>query len=303
MNCLNGGRYLREAIDSVFMQTYTNWEIIFWDNASTDDSGDIAKSYGSCVRYFRSEIKDCLGAARNKAFAKCKGEYIAFLDVDDLWLPEKLERQLSLFDHNSKLGMAFCDAVCFSADGNLYNLFKRLPPNRGKVFSDLLMRNFTYTSAIIYKKEILDKLTFIFDDNFTMMTDYELALRVANLHEVDYVDYPLMKWRIHQDNVSSKKSSLTPLESQIFIDRLCDEQPSIKIKYKKQVNYYIANINIKKAIALWANNNAVDARKILVPYFNTPKVLIVYMSTWFMSYAFFKKLNFVIISRALKAIR
>ena len=67
MNCYNGAKFLREAINSIYDQTYQNWEIIFWDNASSDNSGEIAQSYGRKIRYFRSEIKDCLGAARNKA--------------------------------------------------------------------------------------------------------------------------------------------------------------------------------------------------------------------------------------------
>ena len=302
MNCLNGARYLHEAIDSIFSQTYTNWEIIFWDNASSDNSGNIAQSYGRKVHYFRSDIKDCLGAARNKAFAKCSGEYIAFLDVDDLWLPEKLERQLSLFDTNPKLGMVFCDAIRFNADGDQNRLFKLLPPKKGKVFGDLLMGNFTYTDAIVYKKEILEMLPFVFDDNFSMMTDYELALRVVYLYEVDYVEYPLVKWRMHQDSETNKKSFLIPQESQIFIDRLCGEHPSIKTKYKKQINYYIANFNIKKAFELWSNESTVEARMCLAPYLSIPKVLIVYVSTWLMSYSFFKGIKFTTINKLLKAI-
>ena len=147
-------------------------------------------------------------------------------------------------------------------------------------------------------------LPFVFDDNFNMMTDYELALRVVNLYEVDYVDYPLVKWRIHQDNESNKKSFFTahPQESQIFIDRMCLEQPSIKIKYKREIKYYIANINIKKAFALWGNKNTVEARKCLVPYLNIAKVLIVYVSTWLMPYTFFKKLNFKTVNKLLKSI-
>jgi len=170
------------------------------------------------------------------------------------------------------------------------------------VFGDLLMANFAYTAAIVYKKEILDMLPFVFDDNFTMMTDYELVLRVANLYEVDYVDYPFLRWRMHQDNLSNKKRLLTPQEAQIFIERLCVEQPSIKIKYKKQINHYIANINIKKAFALWGNENKVEARNCLVPYLNIPKVLIVYVSTWLMPYTFFKKLSFTIVNKILKVI-
>ena len=94
MNCLNGEKFLREAIDSVYSQTYKNWEIIFWDNVSTDRSNEIANSYDSRLRYFRGKKTISLGAARIKALENCRGEYIAFLDVDDLWLTKKLELQI-----------------------------------------------------------------------------------------------------------------------------------------------------------------------------------------------------------------
>src|SRR3989337_956605 len=98
MNCLNCSKYLREAIDSVYAQTYKDWEIIFWDNCSTDSSSDIAKNYDSHLRYFKGEEFLPLGIARNKAVGQAEGEYVAFLDCDDLWLPKKLELQMPLFE-------------------------------------------------------------------------------------------------------------------------------------------------------------------------------------------------------------
>ena len=97
MNCWNCEKYLREALDSVYAQTYPHWEIIFWDNASTDQSGEMARSYDHRLRYFKGEVTIPLGAARNKALEQAKGEFIAFLDCDDAWLPEKLEKQIPLF--------------------------------------------------------------------------------------------------------------------------------------------------------------------------------------------------------------
>ncbi len=82
MNCLNGEKYLKDSIGSIYSQTYDNWEIIFWDNASTDRSDEIAQSYDSRLKYFRSDETYSLGKARNLAVSKAKGEYIAFLDVD-----------------------------------------------------------------------------------------------------------------------------------------------------------------------------------------------------------------------------
>ena len=85
MNCLNGEPYLREAIESVFAQTYQDWEIIFWDDASTDESAKIAKSYGKKVHYFRGLGGMPLGYSRNCALEKVRGHRVAILDCDDQW--------------------------------------------------------------------------------------------------------------------------------------------------------------------------------------------------------------------------
>ena len=86
MNCHNGSNYLHESISSVINQTYKNWEIIFWDNQSTDDSIKIAEKFNDDrIKIYNSKKFEKLGKARNNAIAKCKGEFIGFLDTDDLW--------------------------------------------------------------------------------------------------------------------------------------------------------------------------------------------------------------------------
>ena len=107
MNCLNCSRYLVEAIDSVYAQTYTHWEIVLWDNASQEELGKLLSHYDERLRYFRSDSTTPLGAARNQAMQHAKGEFIAFLDCDDVWLPGKLEAQLEVFSHK-QVGV-----VCF----------------------------------------------------------------------------------------------------------------------------------------------------------------------------------------------
>ena len=97
MNCYNGEKYLREALESVLAQTYQNWELIFWDNQSTDDSADIFKSYSDDkLKYFYAPKHTLLYEAKNSAIQKASGEFYAFLDVDDWWIPEKLEKQLQI---------------------------------------------------------------------------------------------------------------------------------------------------------------------------------------------------------------
>ena len=100
MNCYNSGRFLKEAIDSVYAQTYSNWEIIFWDNASTDNSSDIAQKYDDRLKYYRNSKTTEIGEARNLALSKVSGNYLAFLDCDDLWMPNKLNLQVDLLENN-----------------------------------------------------------------------------------------------------------------------------------------------------------------------------------------------------------
>ena len=125
MNCLNCEKYLREAIDSVFAQTYEDWEIIFWeDKASEDNSENIAKSYGVKLRYFRADVSLPLYGSRNLAVQKARGKYIAILDCDDLWLPTKLEKQIPLLERDEEIGLVFSDIYLFNEKGKEKRLFE-----------------------------------------------------------------------------------------------------------------------------------------------------------------------------------
>ena len=95
MNCFNGEKYLHQALESVLNQTYSNWELIFWDNQSSDNSAEIFNKYKDkrMTYYLADEFTD-LGGARSEACKYIKGDYLAILDCDDIWFPKKLEVQL-----------------------------------------------------------------------------------------------------------------------------------------------------------------------------------------------------------------
>ena len=121
MNCYNGEKYLPQALKSVLEQTYNNWELIFWDNQSTDKSAEVFKKYNDIrFKYFYASSHTFLYEARNEAVRRTKGEFIAILDVDDWWIPEKLEMQLSLFK-DDKVGFVYGNLWVFEEtrrDGN-----------------------------------------------------------------------------------------------------------------------------------------------------------------------------------------
>ena len=113
MNCHNGEKFLSEAINSILNQSYKNWELIFWDNCSTDNSPLILKQFKDHrIKYFKSDLFTSLGEARQLAFEKCLGEYVAFLDTDDIWYNNKLEKQIEKFERN--VGIVTCKYLFFN---------------------------------------------------------------------------------------------------------------------------------------------------------------------------------------------
>ena len=97
VNCFNGEKFLSQSIKTIFDQTYTNWEIIFWDNKSSDKSREIIKSFKDRrIKYFYSKKYNTLYKSRNLAIKKTKGDYICFLDTDDLWNKKKIKDQLKI---------------------------------------------------------------------------------------------------------------------------------------------------------------------------------------------------------------
>ena len=111
INCFNGEEFLRKSLESIINQTYTNWEIIFWDNRSTDNSPEIFNSYkDKRFKYFKAEEFTTLYVARNKALLKCEGEFIAFLDVDDWWESEKIKKQIKILEDES-VGLVYANSI------------------------------------------------------------------------------------------------------------------------------------------------------------------------------------------------
>ena len=108
MNCYNGERYLKNSIQSVLNQDYKNWELIFWDNKSQDGSKKIFNGFkDKRLKYYRAKKFTNLYAARNLAIKKAKGDILTFLDVDDLWLSEKLSKQVFFFEKNKKAELVY----------------------------------------------------------------------------------------------------------------------------------------------------------------------------------------------------
>ncbi|WP_415397887.1 glycosyltransferase [Sulfurimonas sp. CS5] len=221
MNCYNSDEYLKEAIDSVIEQTYSNWEIIFWDNQSTDESAEIVKSYkDDRIKYFYAPVHTLLGEARNKAVQKANGEWIGILDCDDIWHDDKLEKQLQVIDND--IGMVYSRSEFLVTDsGNKTHMAKRIKKNYypkrkslpiGEIFSELLYDCFIPLPSVLIRKDLFFQVGGI-DGTLKVAEDYDIFLKIANISKVAAVESVLCKYRVHDNNLSHSNMQETFEES------------------------------------------------------------------------------------------
>ncbi|MDC0446029.1 glycosyltransferase family 2 protein [Candidatus Pelagibacter sp.] len=198
MNCRNGEKFLNQSINSVINQTYKNWELIFVDNKSEDNSKKIFSNFeNKKMKYINTQHKVNLGAARQIALENCSGEYIAFLDTDDLWFKKKLEKQIKFFD-NKNVGMVISNTIFFSETRE--KVFLKKTPPTGFVLSKLLNNYFISLETLICKKEFINQISFKFNNQFTLISDLDLTIRLSKICKLEYCPEILSKWRVHENS-------------------------------------------------------------------------------------------------------
>jgi glycosyltransferase involved in cell wall biosynthesis len=202
MNCYNSDLFLKEAIDSVYAQTYSNWEIVFWDNASTDESATIAKSYDQQLRYFLAENNTPLGEARNLALKKVSGKYVSFLDCDDLYLPEKLESQVRQME-GGDYSMCYGGVIVIDEDGS-YKKKNKIKDKAGFLLRDLLLHYEINMQTVMIRASILQNEHIFFDTSLKFSPDYDLFMRIAVNHNVCSISDYLVKYRKRGDSLTNK---------------------------------------------------------------------------------------------------
>jgi len=281
MNCLNCERYVREAIDSVYAQTYGNWEIIFVDDASTDGSAQIAKGYDDRLHYVCSKEIVSLGAARNLALSQTKGDFLAFLDCDDLWLPQKLEKQIPLFT-DPEVGLVFCDSIFFNNKGHTERFYRRSRYWTGRCFSELLTDYFLSLETVVIRRVALDSLPSWFDPGFTIIEEADLFIRLAYQWKLAMVAEPLAKWRVHSESLTWTKRELFAQETATMLAKFEKTIPDFARNFAVEIGKLRQKIAVQKALPLWNVGNSRAARQCLAPYkFDAVRTFLLYYATFF----------------------
>jgi glycosyltransferase involved in cell wall biosynthesis len=260
----NAAQFLPEAIRSVFDQTDQDFELIVVNDGSTDNTKALLSAYGDRILVI-DQINRGAASARNAGILASQGRWISFLDADDVWIPQKLEWQAPLLQ-NPVVGLVYGDCYYWNgAKTEATTSFCLYPPYRGNIFDRYLVQNFIPMSTVLVRRTWLEK-TGLFDENMDSCEDYEFLLRVCKIGETEYVNRPVMKYRIRpgQQSKNVEKNILNTLKIK---EKIFSAQPELITRLgKPSLDRGFYNLYLKLAKVYIQNANVPQARQTLQKY-------------------------------------
>ena len=205
----NCGACIKEALDSVLTQTFTDHEVIVVDDGSTDNTRGVIGSFGEKVRYIYQENKG-VSAARNTGIRNAAGRFIAFLDADDVWLERKLELQMKAIADSDSIGIVTCGLFCVRGKDDIEK--EVIPKNyadKDSLIEELCCDPgifFGAGSAVLVRRECFQRLGF-FDETLDAAEDWEMCLRIARHYQVRSVQLPLLEYRARSGSAVSGQNA------------------------------------------------------------------------------------------------
>ena len=245
INLYNGQETLTQAVDSVLAQTNSDWDLLLWDDCSTDGGAALLSRYSDPrIRYFRSDVRVSLGRARQRAIAMSQGEWIAFLDQDDLWLPRKLELQLALAAEQPDAALIYGRTVRFYPNGaqrdyDQAHEYADLPA--GDIFAPLFADScFIAMSSAMFRRSALEAVGGI-PESIAIIPDYYLYTAVARRFPAAAVQQVVCRYRMHAGNASTLSAQPVHEEALRLMDIWRDHvDPAILAKCRRHHSTQIA---------------------------------------------------------------
>jgi len=235
MPVLNGEKYLVEALESILAQTYKNYELVAVDDGSTDRTCELLHQYHDKLelRYVRHPACKGIAVSVNDGIRNSTGEYITFLDHDDVWFPDMLETQVESLHGKAGVGMVHSDFQTIDATGNIIEesvarCRDRKRPS-GEVFRELFNDSFIAASSVLIRKECFDRLGGF--DETLHWGDYHLWLRIARHYKINYVPKVLTRYRQHNTQSTRTYDGQPPDKESVAmlaIKKLLEQYPEIR---------------------------------------------------------------------------
>jgi len=203
----NCDKYICEALDSVLHQTYSDYEIIVIDDGSTDTTREIIENRFQAVRYYYVE-NNGVSAARNLGISMAQGELIAFLDSDDKWLPEKLEKQVALFEANETVGLVFTENYFFNEQGiSEFTANKKSRLMHGNIVRNIFLNSYVVTSTVMVRRSIFDHVG-MFEEELSVAEDDNMWMRIGIKYGIALLDEKLVQYRMTAGSLSSNFNAI-----------------------------------------------------------------------------------------------
>lgn len=203
----NRADLLKLAIESVMDQTYSDFELLICNDASTDHTQAVVERFADKrIKLTNYRMNKGVVELRNNAVKDSTGEYIAFLDDDDKWLPDKLEKQVNLLENSTvNTGATYTGAIILDTELGTQRIV--VPRHRGNIFRELLINDFIVTSSVVARKACFEKVG-LFDPEFRSASDFDMWIRISENFGFDYVEEPLVRYRIHQNSISTNNMNV-----------------------------------------------------------------------------------------------
>lgn len=210
----NRGHCITKSIESALNQTYSVWEIVIADDGSTDNTEEIVDALNNpLIKYFKLPQNKGASAARNYGVGKSTGEYIAFLDSDDCWAEDKLEKQMDYFEKHPEFGLVYTRYLYHGIDGteSFVPSIDDKSKLEGNVLPYLLMANSVGTPTVLMKRSVFDEVQG-FDENMSSLVDWDFAIKVAKKYPLGYLEEPLL-------NVYQMKGCISESNYNFYVNR------------------------------------------------------------------------------------
>jgi len=275
----NLAKYICESVDSVLAQTYKDFELIIIDDGSKDNTKQVLGNYGDRIRYIYQPNKG-VASARNRGICEARGEYIALLDADDLWLPDKLMKQVTVAQQNPSIDFIFCDAEVFNDGVTLKN--SNMPPRdkayeagsfrhqlagtsindgsilKGNFYVDLIKGNFITSSTVLIRKACLERAGY-FDESLAVIEDYDMWVRIGRECLIIYINSVMARYRLRDNSVSGEINLRNLFYKTCDVNVLQKQLDTCPQPYKKLIKNRILSCY---KTAVWGYYNHLELGKV-----------------------------------------
>jgi glycosyltransferase involved in cell wall biosynthesis len=233
----NGERYIVRTVDSALTQTYPHREVIVVDDGSPDHTAAALKSFEDRIIYIR-KANGGPASARNAGIARARGEYIAFLDGDDLWEKEKLSEQAAFLAGHPDCGLVYTNLSVIDEEDAVVSIPRRPRPS-GDLFMPLFMKNSVPTSSVLVRKVCFDCVG-LFDEDRDLISveDYDLWIRMASRYRIGFLNKPLLRYRVHHKGISKNTARSYLGEEKVIrknADLFQEHHPEIRRVLKRRL--------------------------------------------------------------------